>query len=110
MKNRLSIVSAALSALFSAGCICGTPAESDPELFKTKSTNMKRYAGVMPERVRTIAFISPGSTPHELHRKGIELIRNAGYNVKVMPHASTSRRWMENLPTFMPLGTIRRWI
>ena len=78
-----------MGAVISAGCLSGPAVANDPELFKNESKNVSRYAGVMPEKVRTIAFISPGSTPHELHRKGIELLRQAGYNIKVMPHGKS---------------------
>ena len=60
----------------------------DPEVFGKVNKKVARYVGIMPERVKTIAFISPGSypgAPH--HRQGIELLRQAGYKVKIMPHA-----------------------
>ena len=98
MKNHLSIVSAAMCAVISAGCLSGPAANNDPELLGSKSTNMNRYAGVMPKGVRTIAFISPGSTPRELHRQGIELLRQAGYNVKVMPHAFARQKDINQPP------------
>ena len=64
------------------------PENSDPELFVRNHTEASRYIGIMPPEVRTIACISPGSYPgRPLHRKGIELLRQAGYKVKVMPHA-----------------------
>lgn len=98
MKKYLSIVSAAMCALISAGCLSGDAAADDPELFETGSPKINRYAGVMPEGVRTIAFISPGSTPGALHRKGIELLRQAGYNVKVMPHAFARQKDVNQPP------------
>lgn len=98
MKTHLSIVSAAMGAVISAGCLSGPAVANDPELFKNESKNVSRYAGVMPEKVRTIAFISPGSTPHELHRKGIELLRQAGYNIKVMPHAFSRQKDINQPP------------
>ena len=98
MKKHLSIVSAAMCAVISAGCVSGGVANYDPELLGTASSKINRYAGVMPEGVRTIAFISPGSTPGDLHRKGIELLRQAGYNIKVMPHAFARQKDINQPP------------
>ncbi|MBQ9336530.1 MAG: LD-carboxypeptidase [Lentisphaeria bacterium] len=60
----------------------------DAELFSETLKNDKRFAGVFPANVKTIACISPASYPGSpSHRRGVELLKKAGYNVKVMPHA-----------------------
>ena len=60
----------------------------DAELHKEIQANEQRYKGVFPPGVKTIAMISPASYPgSKLHKRGIELIRAAGYNVKLGKHA-----------------------
>ena len=98
MKNYLPIAFAVVCMLICGGCFSVEVANHDPELFETGSVKSSRYAGVMPAGVRTIAFISPGSTPGALHRKGIELLRQAGYNVKVMPHAFARQKDVNQPP------------
>lgn len=71
----------------------------DPELFANENSNKNRYVGLMPEKVKTIAFISPGSYPgSKLHRKGIELLRRAGYKIKIMPHAFVRQKEIAQAP------------
>ena len=79
-----------LAAVF-AGTVVAAPKQSgDAEISKETSRNEQRYAGVFPENVKTIAFISPASYPGgKAHRRGIELVKKAGYKVKVFPHAFT---------------------
>lgn len=60
----------------------------DAELHKEIQANEQRYKGVFPPGVKTIAMISPASYPgSKFHKRGIELIRAAGYNVKLGKHA-----------------------
>ena len=63
-------------------------AETDPEAVSAggKSARQKRdYRGVFP--VKTIAVITPASYPGtKSNRRGVELLKEASYNVKVMPH------------------------
>ena len=62
----------------------------DAEISKETSQDELRYVGVFPASVKTIAFISPASYPGgKAHRRGIELVKKAGYKVKVFPHAFT---------------------
>ena len=76
--------------VFSAVVLCSFAApkpQQDAELFEAKEKNMKRFANVLPPNVKTIACIAPGSYPGTKHHKlGVELLRQAGYKVKVMPH------------------------
>ncbi len=61
---------------------------ADAELHNETSQNEQRFKGVFPPEVKTIAMISPASYPgSELHRRGVELLRAAGYNIKVGKHA-----------------------
>ena len=84
MKKTLSLAAAFLTVL----CSCNSaPHQKDAELFDSSDNNLKRITNVMPPTVKTIACIAPGSTPGTKHHKlGIELLRQAGYKVKVMPH------------------------
>lgn len=63
-------------------------AGNDAELFAEKLTDETRYTGVFPAGVKTIACISPASYPgRPSHRRGLELLKKAGYKLKVLPHA-----------------------
>lgn len=88
MKKRCLMV---FAALFAAAVSVAAPKQSsDAEISKETSRNEQRYAGVFPDNVKTIAFISPASYPgSKAHRRGIELVEKAGYKVKVLPHAFT---------------------
>ena len=67
-----------------------TPIPGDVETSSETSADELRYAGAFPPDVRKIAFISPASYPgNASHKRGIELVEKAGYDVKVMPHAFT---------------------
>ena len=62
---------------------------ADPEILgaggKKKLLQGRDYQGVFP--VKTIAVITPASYPgYDINRLGVELLKNASYNVKVMPH------------------------
>lgn len=60
----------------------------DAELHKETSHVEQRFKGVFPPEVKTIAMISPASYPGtQMHRRGIELLKAAGYNVKLGKHA-----------------------
>ena len=61
---------------------------SDVEIFAGKDNKAKLLKGLLPPDVKNIACIAAGSYPGAAgYHKGIELLRQAGYNVKVMPHA-----------------------
>ena len=96
IKNFLSVI-AVISCIVPDMLFAA--ANDDPELFAHNHTEVSRYIGIMPPGVRTIACISPGSYPgRALHRKGIELLRQAGYKVKVMPHAFVRQKQIERAP------------
>ena len=60
----------------------------DAEIFAEKLTDETRYAGVFPDKVKTIVCISPASYPgNPSHRRAVALLKKAGYKVKIMPHA-----------------------
>ena len=53
----------------------------------------------MPPGVKTVACIAPGSYPGtKLHRQGIEILRRAGYKIKVMPHAFVREKGKNHAP------------
>ena len=80
----------ALVPLLSLGSLVNTVAAQDAELYKERSKQERRFANAFPPGVKTIACISPASYPgSSLHRRGVELLKNAGYKVKVLPHAFT---------------------
>ena len=65
----------------------GAPA-NDAEIFAEKLTDERRYVGVFPAAVKTIACLSPASYPgNQSHRRGVALLKAAGYKVKIMPNA-----------------------
>lgn len=82
--------------------LCGcnnTAVHNDAELFEGTNNNLKRFAGVMPPEVKTIACIAPASYPGtKFHRMGVELLRQAGYNVKVMPHTFVRQKTVPQAP------------
>ena len=84
MKRILIVLGSLLSL------IPGLTMAQDAELHQEKSKQENRFAGVFPSGVKTIACITPASYPgSKLHRRGVELLKKAGYKVKVMPHAFT---------------------
>ena len=89
MNSRMfwaSAVFAALTATSAAAPATG----GDAELSAEKSKDELRYSGVFPAHVKTVACISPASYPgSRSHRRGVELLKKAGYKVKVLPHAFT---------------------
>ena len=71
----------------------------DAEIQKETLKNEKRFVGILPPGVKTVAFISPGSYPgSKAHKRGIELIKNAGYKVKVMPNAFVRQEKVAQAP------------
>ena len=51
----------------------------DAEISKETSRDEQRYVGVLPDNVKTVAFISPASYPgSKAHRRGIELLEKSG--------------------------------
>ena len=70
--------------------IPGLTTAQDAELHPEKSKQEDRFTGVFPPGVKTIACITPASYPASpSHRRGLVLLKKAGYKVKVMPHAFT---------------------
>ena len=75
------------------------PAPRDAEIFDPAEDNPKRCVGIMPPKVKTIACIAPGSHPgSRFHKKGVELLRQAGYKVKVMPNAFVRQKDVARAP------------
>ncbi len=61
---------------------------SDVEIFSGRDNKAQLLQGILPANVKNIACIAAGSYPGSAgYRRGIELLKQAGYNVKVMPHA-----------------------
>ena len=84
MKRILTMLGSLLSL------IPGLTVAQDAELYQEQSKQETRFANVFPPGVKTIACISPASYPgSKLHRRGLELLKFAGYKVKVLPHAFT---------------------
>lgn len=78
------------AAVFAVSAVAAPKRSTDAEISEETSRDELRYAGVFPDNVKTIAFISPASYPgSKAHRRGIELVKKAGYKVKVFPHAFT---------------------
>lgn len=97
MKKILLFLTAIMTAV-SALAKTVSPA-ADPELFNRKNNKVKQYIGIMPPNVKTIAFIATGSYPGApQHKKGIELLRQAGYKIKVMPHAFARQKGKNHAP------------
>ena len=66
---------------------------------KTVSRDKKRFVNVMPENVKTIALIAPGSYPAGAnYKQGVELLREAGYNLIIMPHAFVRQEKIARAP------------
>lgn len=75
------------------------PAVQDAEIHKETSKNERRFVGILPPEVKTVAFISPGSYPGgKAHKRGIDLLKKAGYNVKVMPNAFVRQKKIAQAP------------
>ena len=71
----------------------------DAEIQKETLKNEKRFVGILPPGVKTVAFISPGSYPgSKAHKRGIELLEKAGYKVKVMPNAFVRQKDIAQAP------------
>jgi muramoyltetrapeptide carboxypeptidase len=61
---------------------------ADVEIFSGRDNKANLLKGILPADVKNIACIAAGSYPGSAgYKKGIELLKQAGYNVKVMPHA-----------------------
>lgn len=68
---------------------------ADPEILKAKS-GKRDYAGVFPAHVKTIAVITPASYPSPSYTEwGMNMLRNAGYKIRVMPHVFTKPAGVE---------------
>ena len=101
MKFSKMIRKPAAGALPLLAAVSLTAAETSPakqtgdaELFTEHLKGERRLAGVFPPGVKTISCLSPASYPGSAaHRRGVELLRKAGYKVKVMPHAFTPPEW-----------------
>ena len=72
-------------------CAAAAPAAPDPEIFESKNKD-RSYAGVFPEKVKTIAVITVGSYPSPAAvEQGAALLQKAGYKVKIYPNALRPR-------------------
>lgn len=79
-----------LAAMSLAAAETKSVQSNDPEIFTEQMKGERRFAGVFPPGVKTISCLSPASFPGgKSHRRGVELLRKAGYQVKIMPHAFT---------------------
>ena len=82
-----------------AGLLPGRISAQDTEVMKSKNLNYKRFANVMPEEVKTIALIAPGSYPsRDVYPQGIKLLKDAGYKLKIMPHAFVRQEKVARAP------------
>ena len=96
MKKILFVLPFILSAVIAAPA---KKAVRDAEIFEPADDNIRRCVNIMPPKVKTIACIAPGSFPNSrFHRKGVELLRQAGYKVKVMPHAFVRQKKVSQAP------------
>ena len=90
MKRNDLLLAAALIAGAIPAETAGAKPAGDAELHAETLRDERRFAGVFPPGVKTVACISPASYPgSEAHRRGLDLLRKAGLKVKVMPHAFT---------------------
>ena len=72
--------------VFAVALVGAARNDSDPEVLKSKG-GKRDYKGVYPPHVKTIAIITPGSYPNpKTSNRGIDLLRKAGYKVKVYPN------------------------
>jgi len=72
-------------------CAAAAPAAPDPEIFEAKGKE-RNYAGVFPEKVKTIAVVTIGSYPSPVTvKRAAALLRKAGYKVKIYPNALRPR-------------------
>ena len=61
---------------------------SDVELFADAGNKIAAFTGLLPPGVKTVACISPGFYPGAPgYKKGIAMLREAGYKVQVFPNA-----------------------
>lgn len=76
-----------LFALLLTGCyLCAAQNSYDPEVFAVRG-KARDYTNVFPPQVKTIAVITPASYPGpKALLAGIDLLRKAGYKVKVYPN------------------------
>lgn len=88
-----------LMVLIAGLCVSAAPAnQSDPEIVKSKGGE-RNYTGIFPASVKTIAVITPASYPNVKYTQaGIDLLRKAGYKVKVYPNVFTKPEGVENNP------------
>ena len=63
----------------------------DPEMFSA-GKKVRNYAGIFPDRVKTIGMITPGSYPSAKSvMTTAKLLKKAGYKVKIYPNALRAR-------------------
>lgn len=97
--RKIIIVSAALCCVLLSACTTKKIEPKDPEIFEKSNARSQQFIGIMPPGVKTIACISPGSYPGAPgHKKGLELLRQAGYKLKVMPHAFVREKNKNHAP------------
>ena len=72
---------------------------ADVEIFSGRDNKAEILKGILPANVKNIACIAAGSYPGAAgYQKGIELLKQAGYNVKVMPHAFVREKGKNHAP------------
>ena len=92
MKNLLFFVILSL-------ILTGSAFSQNANTSKTVSRDKKRFVNVMPENVKTIALIAPGSYPAGAnYKQGVELLREAGYNLIIMPNAFVRQEKVARAP------------
>ena len=97
MKTTTKFAVAALAAVLALNSYAANPAKAaksaptgnaDVEIFADQKNSITRFKNLMPPNVKTIACLALGSHPGSKgYHTGIELLRKAGYKVKVMPNA-----------------------
>ena len=95
----MKISSIFLSAAIFCGNLSAGKSAGDAELFDSHGQDEKKFIGLLPSNIKTIAVLSPGSHPGKpLHKKGIELLQNAGYKVKIMPNTFVRQKEKAQAP------------
>lgn len=93
MMKKMYLFFVVLIAALTAAAAGG--GQSDPEIVKSKGAE-RNYAGIFPAHIKNIAVITPASYPNVKYtQKGIELLRKAGYKVKVAPNVFTRPEGVE---------------
>ena len=79
--------------------LTGSAFSQNANTSKNVSRDKKRFVNVMPENVKTIALIAPGSYPAGAnYKQGVKLLREAGYTLLIMPHAFVRQEKIARAP------------